>query len=214
MDQEQSWPKQVAADIGKRVAFHRERRKLSAQQVAELCAKLGVPSISRVVITKLENGRRDGVSAAELLALGAALDVPPIELLIPLDDAGEVEILPGVKRGTWDAFKWFTGGPGPASRPGLWESHEKFALQLIMAYLTWENDDGAQVQAVAGQLRSIRALMREKGITPPDLKGDTRLVYDAAGGDAAAVPVTPTLRAWRDAQRRAAGNGGAPDGSH
>lgn len=211
MDQEQDWPKEIAAGIGKRVALYRERRKLSAQQTAGRCAELGMPSISRVVITKLENGRREAVSVAELLVLAAALDVPPIELLIPLEDAGKVEILPGARNGTWDAFKWFTGATGPGSRPGLWESHEKFTLQLIMAYFTWRNDDGAQVEAVAGQLRSIRALMREKGVTPPELKGDTAAIYNAAGGDAAAIPVAPTLHAWLE-QRAAAADSEAPDG--
>ena len=65
--------------------------------------------IPRATIADLENGRRAHVSVAELLVLAAALEVPPLALMLPVGTAETAEILPGLERGTWEAAKWVTG---------------------------------------------------------------------------------------------------------
>jgi len=80
---------------------------MTAQQLAERCAELGVP-IHRTTITKIENGR-PRFDLGELIVLAAALDVAPVALIYPHLPDGEVERLPG-DRGSSAAAVWaFTG---------------------------------------------------------------------------------------------------------
>lgn len=143
MDQERDWAARMAATVGKRVAHYRSAQHRSAQQIAQRCADLGLPSLSRAVITKLENGRRETVTAAETQVLGEALGVPPILLLFPLGATNRVEILPGVYMHPWDAVRWFTGRKGilqdqPAAQMedgnpvALYDDHEMRVSTLAM----------------------------------------------------------------------------------
>lgn len=109
MDQKRPWTQRLADDVGQRIAFYRERQKVSAQELADRCEALGVPSITRTVITKLENQRRDAVSTAEVQVLAYALGVPPAMLLFPLGDAETAEVLPGKYADPLEAIYWFSG---------------------------------------------------------------------------------------------------------
>jgi hypothetical protein len=68
-----------------------------------------MPTITRQVITDLENGRRLWVAVAELMALARALDTAPIALLYPAPLAETVEVLPGVEATKTVAMEWFSG---------------------------------------------------------------------------------------------------------
>ena len=78
--------------------------------------------IPRAVLANLENGRRPTVTAAELLVLAEALQVPPLLLVIPLGRQERIEILPDVQLSAFDAAQWWRGdfawietfGDGPA----------------------------------------------------------------------------------------------------
>lgn len=102
------WPAYIASVIAREVRRHRDSRKMSARQLAERCAALGM-EIPQPVIANLENGRRPTVSVAELLVLAAALDVPPALLVAPLGHQETTEILPGREMPTWDAVLWQAG---------------------------------------------------------------------------------------------------------
>ena len=65
-----------------------------------------MPEITRPVLVKLEHGRREAVSAAELAVLAAALDIAPVLLLYPVGSAGFAEYLPGRTAAPWDAAVW------------------------------------------------------------------------------------------------------------
>jgi transcriptional regulator with XRE-family HTH domain len=103
------WARQHAVTIGQSVARVRAERKLSAQKLAEKCAKIGMPSLTRTVITKLENGRKEAVSTAELAVLGKALGIPPAMLMYPLGIQQTVEVVPGQELETLEAFYWLSG---------------------------------------------------------------------------------------------------------
>lgn len=218
MDQS-DWAKRSAAAIGERIAHYRGG-KLSAQQLAERCAELGMPSISRIVITKLENGRRETVSTAELLVLGQALGVPPILLLFPVGSASAIEALPGVKASPWEACRWFLGGAGvvstaqtdPDSPLALWGDHENLLARIARnreaathivvdaeqhvkelkaqpAVETVDSETADRVIELAHDtarvirerevepdlriLRSVRARIRQLGLTPPEVDPET-----------------------------------------
>lgn len=189
MVEQRSWAVENAAGIGKRVAFYRDRTKMSAQQLADRCAGLGMPAISRVVITKLENGRRETVSTAELQVLAEALGVAPALLLFPLGHAATVEVLPGREMDTWDACRWLLGGVrmfsskgiDPDSPIALWADHENLAAVLANNLKGAESSReaiGAEGydRMLAGNVNALRRLreqMRGIGMTPPPLDPET-----------------------------------------
>jgi 8-oxo-dGTP pyrophosphatase MutT (NUDIX family)/transcriptional regulator with XRE-family HTH domain len=101
------WQGRLVSAIADEIRRRRENRKMSAQQLATACAKLGL-SISRSTLADLENGRRATLTVAELLVIAAALEVEPLRLLVPLND-GDVELLPDVKMSPWTATLKFVG---------------------------------------------------------------------------------------------------------
>ena len=94
----------------------RKSRKWSAQDIADECVRLGL-DVRRDLITDLENGRRSHISVAELLAIAAALEVPPLQLLFGVGTEETAEILPGRHVPAFRAAQWFTG-EGPMPEPG------------------------------------------------------------------------------------------------
>jgi transcriptional regulator with XRE-family HTH domain len=102
------WPERVARVIAGEVRRYRQERKMSAQQLADRTAQLGMP-MPRSVLANLESGRRTTVSAAEVMILSAALDVAPIELLYPAGFESETEVLPGRSVDPLGAVRWFSG---------------------------------------------------------------------------------------------------------
>jgi transcriptional regulator with XRE-family HTH domain len=98
----------MTARIGERVARLRAERKMTVQALADRCAELGVP-LGRVTLTKLEGGKRQAITPAELTVLAAALGAAPIELLYPIGYGDDVEILPGRFLDPLAAVQWFCG---------------------------------------------------------------------------------------------------------
>jgi transcriptional regulator with XRE-family HTH domain len=162
---------------------HREARGLSAQQLADRCAELGL-EISRSTLADLENDRRVTLSVAELLVFGRALQVPALLLLFPLGQAEEVESLPGVQEDTWTAAKRFIGENGPDA-PGvadLFRDHEHYLRRFLESYRDVVKMQRAGLQEANQRyedmrrddlppLRRIRQIMRAQGLTPPPLPG-------------------------------------------
>jgi transcriptional regulator with XRE-family HTH domain len=103
------WGAEAVHALGKRVAAARERRGLTVQQLSERIAELGAP-IGRVTLAKLENGLRHSVTPYEVIAMAAALQVSPLELIWPIGYDARLEILPGVKLPPLEAVNWFCGG--------------------------------------------------------------------------------------------------------
>lgn len=81
---------------------------MSAQQLSDACKNLGLP-FSRSALANFESGRRPTISVAEVMVLGKALGVPPIELIFPVGQQDEVEVLPGQNLPPWVALQWFAG---------------------------------------------------------------------------------------------------------
>lgn len=73
------------ATIAQRVKELRGRRGWSAAQLGEALHKHGV-RWDRFAVASLENGKRQNVTVQELYALSIALNVAPVNMLVPLDD--------------------------------------------------------------------------------------------------------------------------------
>jgi transcriptional regulator with XRE-family HTH domain len=114
-DEEALAPTQAVA---RRVSELRKERRLTAAQLADRMAKVGIPW-NRNVVAKLETGRRENVSVAELLALAAVLDVAPVHLLVPTERDGPYQVTPAIAVEAVQARAWvrgFAGLPGTDPR--------------------------------------------------------------------------------------------------
>ncbi|WP_242882527.1 helix-turn-helix domain-containing protein [Actinomadura litoris] len=102
------WTRNLTASIAEQVRRYRKDRGLSAQQLADACKALGLDT-SRSAVANFENGRRDTVSVAELVAFAHALDVPPLLLVVPLGVDQLTHLPAGIAASSWEAAQWFAG---------------------------------------------------------------------------------------------------------
>ncbi|MEU6944261.1 helix-turn-helix domain-containing protein [Streptomyces sp. NPDC046316] len=119
---ESAWSERLALSIAKEVRRHRQAQGLSAQQLSDRCADLGMP-VQRSVLANLESGRRSTVTVAEVIVLAAALRIAPAELVFPVGYEEKVEVLPGYERTPLTGLEWFAGQGSvsgtPEPDPGL-----------------------------------------------------------------------------------------------
>jgi len=147
------WTDQVAGLVASQVRVYRERRNMSAQQLADACTEAGLP-IKRSVIANWENGRRTTVSVAELLVLGSVLGIPPILLLFPIGQHESVEVVPGKKMSPWAAAKWFSGVEPAGIETGLPVKVDLQAWRPITLYM--QHDD--LVRKLRGEAQRTRLI--------------------------------------------------------
>lgn len=76
--------------VAERVRRLRQQHGWTAQQLADMCADAGLPSLTRGTIAKIESGVRQSVSADELGVLANVLGVTATELLTPDLEADEL----------------------------------------------------------------------------------------------------------------------------
>lgn len=163
-----------------------------------------MPSVTRTVIAKLETGRREAVSTAELQVLAYALGVPPVLLLFPLGYAETVELLPGHQVGPWAAIEWFYGNisdpSDPASDPPmgslnplmLWSNYGFSAVEAESLYAErmkmlpegkHDDDLDRHLGLAVSTVRNIRAVMRSQGMLPPKLRPELARILRESGTD-------------------------------
>ncbi|MEV5047317.1 helix-turn-helix transcriptional regulator [Streptomyces griseoincarnatus] len=190
MEQSPEWSARVCTTVARELRRHRKARGMSAQQLADECARLGHPALQRTVISNLENGRRRDVSMADVLVLAAALEVAPAALIFPAGYAAEVEYLPGQTADPLEAADWFTGsGAAEDSALALARRHRELELRIRGVYRRiWEQGIAEQrygleledAEAEAGremareltvQLHELREVMAAAGLELPPLAG-------------------------------------------
>lgn len=71
--------------IASRVRELRKKHGWSAERLAAEMDRVGIPW-TRIVVAKLETGRRETVTVQELLALSYVLDIGVLNLLVPTED--------------------------------------------------------------------------------------------------------------------------------
>lgn len=189
-----TWAQQVTHTVAKELRRYRIARRLSAQQLADRCADLGMP-IRRSVLANLENGRREAITIAELLVLARALDVPPLLLVFPVGRQEKVEPLPGQSLPTWDAALWFFGEARLQDTPTgldvewandddvvpLWEQHDRMITEWADRpwEAIWSEDEKTLIEQtielrdeIIKNLYRVRSVMRDQSLIPPELPED------------------------------------------
>ncbi|MFD5425245.1 helix-turn-helix domain-containing protein [Streptomyces sp. NPDC127084] len=186
---EGDWATRLALSIATEVRRHRQRRKMSAQQLSDRCGELGLP-IQRSVLANLESGRRTTINVAEVLVLAAALGVPPGELIFPVGNSPVVEILPGEKREPLAGINWLAGidsfsGQTSAQATGSLlhaRSHEELVGRLNQALAFREIAD-ARMAEVA-QYRQAAQDFADAEAQAAAAQSELNRLDDAADGDA------------------------------
>ncbi|MFE7803983.1 helix-turn-helix domain-containing protein [Streptomyces sp. NPDC057430] len=154
------WSQRLAQSIAGEVRRRRQELGLSAQQLSERCAALGMP-IQRSVLANLESGRRTSVTVPEVLILAAALDTPPGLLLFPVGKEQLTEFLPGTFQEPHLALDWLSGrmaldlGEAPRSRNielNLIDTHEELMSRLVSAVRVREGARKALAAAMNDEL--------------------------------------------------------------
>lgn len=191
MAQAAGWERKLTKSVAAQVRRYREHRGMTAQELSDRCAELGV-RIPRPVLTNLETGRRESVTLAELIVLAQALSVPPTLLIAPVATDEDMEILPGRIADTADVLEWFAGEarftpesesgldmqvffwrdePYPAGLVHLYRLHT-LLVGLLMDTTHWRTHDPSEWRPEdggPGQLRFLRGIMRAGGFRVPAL---------------------------------------------
>lgn len=134
--------------------WRQERRKLSAQGLADRLTGLGAPTLNRRVISKIETGER-GVTLDEWLQLAHALAVPPPLLFLDLASGQPVRIADGAVIHPWLAWRWVTGEEPPIVTSRAVSRAAEFAEAKHAVYLY--RFEGKASDAVHGAEREVSA---------------------------------------------------------
>jgi transcriptional regulator with XRE-family HTH domain len=96
--------------IGERVAALRRHRGWTQQDLAEALQAVGI-DVERIVIAKLESGRRSFVKVDELLALCVVLEISPTDMLVPRDlqDERYYRVVPNGTAQVANTRRWIAG---------------------------------------------------------------------------------------------------------
>jgi transcriptional regulator with XRE-family HTH domain len=100
--------RRVSQILAEQLVVWRNRRGISAEQLARRIADLG-GRLSRVAITEIETGRRRRISLDEALLLAAALNVPPPLLFFPFESGELVAVTPRSVIHPDLAYQWLVG---------------------------------------------------------------------------------------------------------
>jgi len=137
-DLEQLLPAQV---FSRRVKEARESLGWSQQQLVDELKRLGYP-MPRSSLTKIENEHSPRADARlrDVLALASALRVPPVHLLVPLEDEATIAVTPEVRLGAPLARAWIRGQallpqlPAPADLSQMPDSELLAYLRADLAH--------------------------------------------------------------------------------
>lgn len=188
--EQSEWAAALSKAIAREVRRHRQARGMSAQQLADACAELGMSALQRTVISNIENGRRANLTVAEVAVLAEALGVPPAALMFPAGHVEEVEVLPGKTVTPLEAADWWYGADAAEDSDlslmrihrdlerrirglyrGIWE-------QAIADYRWHSEPDGPEAQAaralaqeLTDQLHTLREEIASRGLVLPPLEG-------------------------------------------
>jgi hypothetical protein len=95
------------------------RRDLKLSGLAERCAEIGAPSLTRAVLANITSGRPDkeghrtrDVTVDEINQLALALEVPPAVLTAPMGGTEMLEVTSTVELDPVTAVAWLTGVRG------------------------------------------------------------------------------------------------------
>jgi len=94
--------------VAERVRELRRRRDWSAERLGHELKSVGL-DWNRSIVANFESGRRPSVSIEEVLALAYVLDVAPVHLLVPVDNAPWYAFVPERAAASARVREWVRG---------------------------------------------------------------------------------------------------------
>jgi transcriptional regulator with XRE-family HTH domain len=86
----------------------RKARGLTQRELAELLSDREYPT-DRTTVVRIENGQKTDVSLSDVFAFALALDVRPMDLMVPLDDEAPIAVTPARVIPARKARAWIRG---------------------------------------------------------------------------------------------------------
>lgn len=192
-----------ASDLaGRRIREARKRRDWTVRDLADHCAKAGAGHITATVITNLETRRRATreLTVDELLVLAHALDVPPVQLISPLNAGEGLQITPDVQMDVLEAAGWLGNeNRRTAINPASALRRIRRTSEMIRAdyRLLGRQGDSQKARDGITEKGSLLMLMlgrlADLGYQPPELDAETAAALRECGQPA-------SLAEWRARQ--------------
>lgn len=149
--------------ISRKLKTYRGLRDWSQRELAERLDDLGLP-LNRVTLAKIEAGgtRAGNTSVEEVLAIAAALSVPPLSLILPLEGERDIAITPSSPVNPFYALNWMLGLE-PFAQQGSGGLHVK------SHHDTWENSRRGLRMAITlnGLTREVRRAASRLDLVQP-----------------------------------------------
>lgn len=206
---ESEWSARLAGMIANEVRRYRKREGMTAQQLSEACAAIGM-EIPRSVIANLESGRRAAVSVAELLVLAAALRVAPAQLIFPVGYEKQVEGLPGVLCDPLRLNLWMSGDghlrdDDDDTEEIPPESLLSMAREAVFSVEMYTVAFDRYVEALQKSTKAVQALNDVDKQRVELERGETNLANEKVGavGDGLSAPESRELLEMREKAARA-----------
>lgn len=105
--------------VANQVRKLRQNLGINRTELADLCARVGMPQLTAAAITNIETGRPDketgkrrrDITLEELLCLALVLGIHPVDLMVPNDlaDFAEYRITPEMPLAAGDMREWIRG---------------------------------------------------------------------------------------------------------
>ena len=211
--EELGWPGAWSSQIGARLRTLRSAAGMSAQKVSDRCTELGFP-IPRSTIANIESGRKESLPIHEISVLAAALGVPPVALLFPMDAPDPVQVLPGQWKDPFIGWLWFSEAelaiPGMSELEWNAPDYKMDFAEALMNYVTlarlttaWTamvtyrkrqealgaiSSDNRESSGIAAAAMSAYEYLIAKGLPlpplPPEMDKAIRAAAIEEGGDA------------------------------
>jgi transcriptional regulator with XRE-family HTH domain len=100
--------KPVSETFQERLAAARTARGWSQERLAAILDEVYGYPIHPTALSRIEKGTRK-VTIDDLIAISAALDVAPLHLLFPIEEAGSVALTPRLEADVLKAVRWARG---------------------------------------------------------------------------------------------------------
>jgi hypothetical protein len=115
----------------------RDRDGWNARTLANACAAAGMPSLDQSTITNILNNRRQRIGVDEWLTLAYVLNLPPVQMLLPLTSSDRARLTPSVVVDQEAALRWLLG-QACAPRPDGDLEHELGWIRNGAPLLSWQ----------------------------------------------------------------------------
>lgn len=124
------WETRFTKQVARNIARWRDERKMTTEQLASACNEVyGEPGrVKPSTLSGMFSGKRKSIGIAEIVVFGAALDVPPIELIYSLKSEELIEATPANKTSPQSAALAFAGVGDGSNDPALMESLIEFEV--------------------------------------------------------------------------------------